>query len=237
MKHLKALLVLFAGFLMLVLGTPGLDYQKWGRHDSPDEQADTIEDYGPVWGNVIIGISLFNKHVRRPVYQRFEDIQRPFRIRQSWHLYRDGPSRVRRLNVYVDGTLVHRSADDGYGWNDPVLRNRHVRPVAENVARKKGTPNWRGFTRWIVTEAREDFPDCHEVRIEATSARFPGTDESVHHYYIATAPDWKVTEHDPNKPDKPRTRRPGDAPGDDAADDAADDGSDEEGDEDLGDGG
>lgn len=190
LRHLKALLILAAFAVPGILGTPGLDFQKWREFDAPDEQARARAQLGPLWGEVAIAIATFNGKVRHPVYTRIEGIQPPFRARQSWHLYRDGPSKVRRLEILVDGQLVHRSADPTYRWRDAQMRNRHMRPVLENVARKRDTPNWRGVMRWIVAEVRKDWPEAQVVKVVATSSPFPGTQPTESHFYLARAPEW-----------------------------------------------
>lgn len=194
MKHLRALLVLLVHLGILVLGTPGLDYQKWRDYDTGSERAQAMKDYGPVWGRVLLATADVNRYVRTPLYKRIEGVQRPFRIRQSWHLYRDGPNRVRRLEIRVDDQLLHRSGDPDYTWRNAQLRNRKLRPIAENIARKTGTPNWRGLVRWIVTQARADHPDAQEVRIQSLVGRYPGDQLEPRHSYVARAPDWKLLE-------------------------------------------
>lgn len=196
MKHIKALLVLYLHFLLLLLGTPALDFQRPSDFDSTEEIDAVRDQVGEPWTSLLLWTVAFNRDVRGPVYELFADVQRPFRIRQSWHLYRDGPKRVRRLEIRVDGTLVHRSSDDAYAWREQQLRNRRLRPVAEAVAGKTGSPNWRGLVRWIVQEARLDFPEAQEVTVTATEARFPGTDATVDHSYVARAPDWVPRERE-----------------------------------------
>lgn len=190
LQHAKALLILLAFAVLLVLGTPGLDYQEWRRYDDADELDEARDRFGALGGPLVRGISIFNGRVRQPIYDRLEILQRPLRARQSWHLYRDGPNRVRRIEIRVDDQLIHRSADPDFAWRAPQLRNRHLRPVVQNVTTKPDSPNWRGLARWVVAQARRDFPDAERVDIVARVGRFPGTELADHHRYVAEAPDW-----------------------------------------------
>jgi hypothetical protein len=198
LRHLQALLVLLAFAAVLILGTPGLDHQDWRDLDEPDERAALREaaagrPAGPALATLILATADLNRHLRQPLYDLLAPIQRPFRIRQSWHLYRDGPTRVRRLEISVDGRLVHRSSDPAFAWRDAQLRNRHLRPILENVARRVDSPNWRGALRWIVAEARADWPQAERIEVVATIARYPGTEARRSHGWIARAPDWVAT--------------------------------------------
>lgn len=195
LRHLQALLVLLAFGAILVLGTPGLDHQDWRELDAPDERAALREAAagrpgGPVLAALVLATADLNQHLRQPLYDLLAPVQRPFRIRQSWHLYRDGPTRVRRLEISVDGRLVHRSSDPAYAWRDAQLRNRHLRPILENVARRAESPNERGALRWIVAQARADWPAAERVEIVATIARYPGTEARPSHGWVARAPGW-----------------------------------------------
>ena len=202
LRHLKALLVLLAFSAVAILGTPGLDYQDWRDLDEPDERqaaraALEGRSGGAALAVALLAVSDLNRQVRQPLYDLLAPVQRPFRIRQSWHLYRDGPNRVRRLEISVDGRLVHRSVDPAHPWRDAQLRNRHVRPVMQVLAERDDGPNWRGAVRWIVQEARADWPQARQVRIVATLARYPGTDPRPAHAYVARAPDWQPEREEP----------------------------------------
>ncbi len=196
MKHLRALLVLLAHLLLLLLGTPGIDFMKASDFDEPDEETAAIDTYGPALGELLIGTAWFDQHVRMPVYDLVAPLQRPIRARQSWHLYRDGPDRVQRLEIRVDGKLVHRSADPDHAWRNAQLRNRKIRPVMQAIARRPGSPNWRGMVRFLVSAARHDFPDAQQIAITATSAPFPGTEVHDQRSYVAQAPAWVAVEQD-----------------------------------------
>ncbi|RME25070.1 MAG: hypothetical protein D6798_09755 [Deltaproteobacteria bacterium] len=194
MNHLRAFLVLVAHLLLLLLGTPGLDLMKPEDFDEPAEQEAARARHGPLLGALLVEIAWVDEHLRLPVYERVAPIQRPFRARQSWHLYRDGPDRVRRLEIRVDGRLVHRSADPAHAWGAAWLRNRRIRPVMQAVARRPGSPNRRGMVRAIIHAARRDFPEAGEITVTATRAPFPGTEAAPTHRYVAVAPDWAVVE-------------------------------------------
>lgn len=199
MKHLKALLILLAHLLLLVLGTPGLDFQKWRQQLEPELQTQQREELGEAFVVAAVAVARFNGAVRQPLYDLVAPVQRPFRVRQSWHLYRDGPSRIHRLEIRVDDRLVHRTGDPEHAWRQAQLRNRRLRPIFANVVMKTGTPNWRGALRWVVQEVRVDFPQARQVELRATRIRFPGTRRlgeqvEVHHRYLARAPAWEGQE-------------------------------------------
>lgn len=189
--HLGALVVLLAHVFLFTMGAPGFDYMSVGDYDSAEEEAEIIDEH-PLWGRVVVALYALNREVRRPLMTHLKPIERSFRIAQDWNLYRDGPSRVRRLEVYVDGELKHRSADPDYTWLNPQLRNRKIRPALENAARKASTPNWPGIVRYIAQQAREDFPGAQQVEVHATWSMFPGTTPEFHHGYKTAAPDWAV---------------------------------------------
>jgi len=189
-QHIGAVMVFLMYGFMGIMGTPGMDYMNSGHYDEPEEKADLLEAH-PLTGYPVIALYAVNREVRRPMMEYIKYLERPFRLAQDWNLYRDGPSRVRRLNIYVDGDLKHRSADNEHGWLDPQLRNRHIRPALENAARKSSIPNWPGIMRYLSDRAQEDFPGCTELRVESTWSRFPGTDPSFKHGYVASAPDWE----------------------------------------------
>ena len=181
MRHLRAIAVLLVGLWLLLLGTPGLDFIQNNRFEKPQDRA-----RDPVM-TVFADINRVRVDLIRPL----EPPQRPFRIAQSWSLYRDGPAQVRRLEVYVDGELRHRSLDDEADWLNPVLRARRIRPVVESTCRYDNhkARNWKGLTRLIGERAAEDFGATH-VELVCTKARFPGADAEVAHRMEARAPEW-----------------------------------------------
>ncbi len=192
LSHARAALVLLAWAALILLGTPGLDFLGADALSSARDQAALRDRVGRPLAAVAIGVTTFNREVRLPIERWVTPIQRPFRVAQEWALYRDGPSRVRRLEVWVGTTLAHRSADPAHPWLAGPLRNRRIRPVVESTCLSAGAMNWRGLARFIVTRAREDYPEAGKVELICTSAAFPGTDASVHHRYIAEAPVWEA---------------------------------------------
>ena len=192
MPHIRAALVLVAWAALILLGTPGLDFMGADVLKSTRDEDSLRARLGEPFASVAIGVATFNRQVRLPLERWITPIQRPFRVAQEWALYRDGPARVRRLEVWVDSTRVHRSADPTYPWLAGPLRNRRLRPVVESTCMSTGSVNWRGLARFIVTRAREDYPDAARVELLCTDAPFPGTGASVHHRYTATAPAWEA---------------------------------------------
>jgi hypothetical protein len=188
--HVVAAAVLFAHFLAFAQGTPGFDFMKTSDFNSDEERAQLIEDVGPIAGNIGIALYALNREVRRPVTDKLHLLERPFRLSQDWNLYRDGPSRVRRLEILVDGDLKYRSGDPKHDWLEPHLHNRRIRPIIENMSRTDDVKNWRGVTRYVTRRAREDFPDCDRIEIRALQGRFPGEKMWKHHAWVAGDPGW-----------------------------------------------
>ena len=190
LAHLRAAAVAAFIALTLLLGTPGLDMLRASDFRSEEDRAALREQAGPLPAALAIAITDFNRGVRLPLVNKLEWTQRPARISQNWSLYRDGPSKVRRLEVYVDGVLKHRSADDAYPWLAPQLRSRRVRPVVESTTMMFASKNWEGLTRVIVHFAQQDFPGCQEVRLVATEGPFPGRNLEPKYTITAAAPGW-----------------------------------------------
>ncbi|MDP2314583.1 MAG: hypothetical protein Q8P41_16895 [Pseudomonadota bacterium] len=189
---LRAALILALWALLVLLGTPGLDFLNAKTLRTTSDQDVLRGRIGEPWTALAIQVTRFNREVRLPLAEAVGPLQRPFRVSQEWALYRDGPSKVRRLEVRVDGVLRHRSADAEHGWLAGVLRNRRVRPVVESTCTTETGANWRGLGRLVVARARAEWPDAATVELACTVAPFPGRDATVHHRYVATAPGWVV---------------------------------------------
>jgi hypothetical protein len=191
-RHLTAALVLLAHALLLCFGTPGMDFLKRTELQSEADRAALRAKLGRPWADLGIALADLNRAVRLPILSAIGAIQRPPRVRQSWHLYRDGPSQVRRLEILADGVLLHRSADDSLGWRAAQLRNRRLRPMIETSVRQTDAANWRGLARWVVAEVRRDLPDTRAVELRAVWSPFPGDAPTWHHSFLAEAPDFQA---------------------------------------------
>ncbi len=169
-----------------IVGTPVFDLV--GGGGAPDAG----EEFGGIGPEDLKLPFVFwlNREVRMPLVAVIGPPQKLFRIRQAWHLYRDGPSVVRRLEVRVDGELRYRSEDPAYRWRTGILDNRRVRPVVSSTVQKAGAKNAAGLTRLITGLARADFPTATEVTIACTRSKFPGTSPKVAHGWVARAPAW-----------------------------------------------
>ncbi len=191
-RRLRGTLVLSAAIVMGILATPGLDYMPIHTLRSTADQARLEEQVGPVGMRVAWGIAWFNRRVRVPVVKVLEPIQKPFRVAQSWNLYRDGPKRIRRLEVHVDGEPVFRVGDPDLDWLAGPLSNRKLRPVVESTARSVESRNWRGLARFVVNEARKDFPEAQSVALVVEVGDFPGRMLKESHRIIAESPGWEA---------------------------------------------
>ena len=200
LPHARAAALLLAFVILGVLGTPGLDFLGEQNLQKPSKREQFLNRFGPLWGAV--GLSIFDADqvIRQPLVRMFEPIQRPFRISQSWSLYRDGPSRVMRMEIQVDGRIVYRSVDDEYPWMQEIFRNRRVRPMVETTVMEVDAPNRLGLSRFIRQRAQQDFPGTKRVDILALWGPFPGTAMSEHHRLTMEAPEWKLVVTELQKP-------------------------------------
>lgn len=178
--HLRAAAVLLVGGAMLMAGFPGLDFLGAKR----------LKAKAPALGVAGAGLVWFDQTVRLPVAREVKPVERLFRVSQEFHLYRDGPSRVDRLEILVDGELVYRTRDDAYAWRADQLGNRHFRPMVATAAQKADAANQRGICRWVVAQARADFPQAQEVRLQSTRTRFGVDAPHVRFSRVARAPGW-----------------------------------------------
>lgn len=192
LAHLRAAVVLALWALLALLGTPGLDFLNARTLRSAADQAAWRERIAEPWATAGLAIARLNRDLRLPVADALAPLQRPFRVSQQWFLYRDGPSKVCRLEVRLDEELVHRSADPTHPWLADVLRNRRIRPVVESTCTNENGPNWRGLARLVVARARVERPALRKVDLACTVAPFPGRDATVHHRYVASAPEWEA---------------------------------------------
>lgn len=189
--QLRAVAVLAAGALVFLLGTPGIDFAGNKALQSEASRVAARKDFGPI-AEVGIVLMDLNRAVRVPLTEVFGGIQPIFRIRQSWHLYRNGPPVVRRVEILVDGEQVYLTGSSEAAWREAELRYRRIRPPMETTAQEDDAKNTWGMVRWIVTAAREDFPGAEDVVVRALEAPWPGKDFSEHHAWESAAPGWKV---------------------------------------------
>jgi hypothetical protein len=185
--HARALAVLLVGFLLLMAGFPGLDFVN--KKQLEGWAAEARARSAPA-GAVAGGVLWFEEEVRRPVAKAVKPAERLFRISQEFHLYRDGPRRVDRLEIVVDGEVVYRTRDPERDWRTAQLENRHFRPMAATAAQKPDAANQRGICRWVVARVQEDFPDAQEVLLRATRTEFGVEDPWVRFSRVARAPEW-----------------------------------------------
>jgi hypothetical protein len=183
--HLRGALVALAISLVSLWGAPILDFvgDPGGEGSAEgDGQPGAVRELA-IW---------VNHHLRMPLYRPTAGLQKVFRIRQSWHLYRDGPGQVRRLEIWVDDQPVHRSEDRDLDWLEPELSNRRLRPMVETLVKDGKAKNVPGLSRYIVARVREDFPEAQSVELRALRGRFPGTELTEHHRITAQAPRWTL---------------------------------------------
>lgn len=212
MAHLRALLILLTCAFIGILGTPGLDFIKVGDLETPKERQEAVARYGHPWADIGIAIASFNREVRFPIVRRLEPLQRVPRISQNWSLYRDGPGKLRRMEIYVDDTLRYRSVDPEHAWLGPQLRSRRVRPVVESTTIQYESQNWRGLARYIIQCAQRDFPGVQKVELVATEGRFGQETLKPRFAILATAPAWEPERRWLVEPPKKEESDPGSEP-------------------------
>ncbi|HNC96829.1 MAG TPA: hypothetical protein PKW90_11935 [Myxococcota bacterium] len=197
--QLRAAGIVAVGLLILLLGTPGLDFLD-GSLQRPEKRQKILANAGPFWGSVGLGIYDVSRKVRNPLLDLFGPLQRPFRVSQNWSLYRDGPGKLMRLEIRVDDRIIYRSVDNEYRWREEVFRNRRLRPVVESTVMSSDSQNWRGLTRWVVDAARADFPETQRIDLIALHGPFPGDNLREHHRIVVEGPKWiaRVVEANPN---------------------------------------
>jgi hypothetical protein len=187
-----AILALVWG-LLLVLGTPGLDAIPKDALAKRGNAREVAERVPPGLMPVIRGVVWFNDHVRLPLSDLVDKVQTPLRIRQEWGLYLDGSRHCQRLEIEIDGVLVHRTKDPAHPWRAGLLRAPPVRPIVDGAAGKEsGGGNWRGLMRLVVHEALADAPETRRVVARGMWGPFPGCVTEVHHTFVADAPDWEA---------------------------------------------
>lgn len=175
---------LAAMLAMTCAGTPGLGMMgptPYTRH--------LAEGTG---GTAERAVAWVQQELRWPLARRLLPLQRVFRIRQNWHLYRGGPRRVRHIEIHVDGELVHRTHDPDHAWRAAQLRYRRIRPMQHTLVGDDDAANWRGLTRWVVGQVLETRPDAQEVRISALWRGHQQAAARVVHGRVARAPGWEI---------------------------------------------
>ena len=188
-RPLAAALVLAAHGWLLLCGTPVLDYLDPKDFRDPAQRPAYVAAMGPLRGPLLWTAGRANALLRRPLYDRIAWTQKVLRIRQSWHLYRDGPTAVRRLEVWADGALLFRSQDPDHAAL-PALTNRRIRPMVETTAQQADAVNAPGLLRFIAAQVRADHPAVAQIRVVATTSPFPGDHPRTHHAWTLAAPAW-----------------------------------------------
>lgn len=189
-EHLRAAAVLALLFALTCLGTPGFDLIPRG-HLAPGtpERAKATERWP---GRFEIAASDVNRVVREPVVRVLTPLQRPLRLAQAWHLYGDGPNRVRHMEIRVDGELVFRTRDPEHAWMRRVLVSRKVRPVVDAHCNGKSA-NSAGLASYLVRRAREDFAGMERFELTCFRRPWPGTAEpKPMRAMSASAPGWEI---------------------------------------------
>ena len=193
MRVFRALSIAAAYLALLVLGMPGLDFLPPSYLKAEHARERMSIRHGPFLTELAVLAGDLNR-VRLNAEKTLGKIQPVFRIAQSWHLFRDGPGPIRRLEIQVDRVPVYRTLDPDLDWMEPVLRSRRIRPVVESMVSKPRAVNRWGLARLIVERARRDFPRVQRVEITALSGPRPGHDLERRHRLVAEAPEWTVVE-------------------------------------------
>ena len=190
MNATKATAILLVHLLLLVVAMPGVSFLKSSLLSDHASEDQFERRYGSALTQVAQAMKTVNTY-RRPLAKTVGGFQPVFRIRQAWHLYRDGPSTIRRMEILVDGTVVYRTNDPEFDWQQAIFRNRRIRPMAETLVKKPRAKNRIGLARFIVQKVQEDFPDAERVDIVSRWGGRGGPGK-VHHSIVARAPTWTL---------------------------------------------
>lgn len=193
MRIFRAIAILLAYLFLLILGMPGLDFLPPGNLQSDRAQQVFQERHGAAMTHFAVAVSDLNR-LRLKAENTIGKIQPVFRIAQSWHLFRDGPHAVRKLEIQVDQVPIYRTLDPDLDWMGPVLRNRRIRPVVESFVGKPKAANRWGLAKLIVARARADFPKIQRVDIVSMSGPRPGDSLRRTVRFVAKAPQWNLVE-------------------------------------------
>lgn len=185
MSRLRAVFLAAVYLGLFALATPGID--SLGSRLNKQARQEALDEGVPKF--VLDGIAAVGR-ARRPFLKYLTPLQRPLRIEQSWGLYGSGVSRVRRMEVFLDGALVYRTEDDEHDWMEPVFRNRRLRPMVDTVSRKPNARNRDGLMWLIAERAVSARPETSEIEVRFTVARFPGTDPRTAHAFRMVPPEW-----------------------------------------------
>ena len=190
MKTPKAIILTGVYLVLLIVAAPGISFLKPTMLRTEQARAEFRDDHG-VAAETFASAAADLRRLQQPLARALGSFQPVFRVRQSWHLYRDGPSTIRRMEIQVDGTPVYRTMDESLRWSEDIFRNRRIRPMAETLVKKPRAKNRAGLGRYIVARARADFPDASVVEIRSLWNK-RGKDPTVHHRLVASAPDWTL---------------------------------------------
>lgn len=190
-RPLGPALALFLGALLFCMGTPGLS-QMAPKKLTAQQTRMLKRRVGPAALPLALGIARANSAVRGPVNRLTRPLWRTFRIKQNWHLYGDGPYRVRRIEVVADGALLYRSRDPQYRWRAHQLEYRRMRPLLDAAAVRAKARHWQGAGRFLVNAVREDFPEVQRVELWSTATRYGQDAAAATHGFTASAPDFAL---------------------------------------------
>ena len=187
MSRIRAILLAVVYVSLFILATPGIDSLGIDRLTQAERQK-MIREGTPAW---VLDLGEDVGQLRRQLLRPLTPLQRPLRIEQSWGLYGQGQSRVRRMEVYLEDALVYRSGDPEDDWLEPVFRNRRLRPMVDTVSRKPSAKNRNALMSLIAQRAAEQNPQLSAIEVRFTIAKFPGTEVRTAHAFYMIAPEWE----------------------------------------------
>ena len=187
MSACRAILLAVVYVSLFILATPGIDSLGIDRLTKADRQK-LIREGTPVW---LLDLGMDIGQLRRLLLKPLTPLQRPLRIEQSWGLYGQGQSRVRRMEVYLEDALVYRSGDPEHDWMEPMFRNRRLRPMVDTVSRKPSAKNRNALMSLIAQRATDQNPELAAIEVRFTIAKFPGTESRTAHAFRMRTPDWE----------------------------------------------
>lgn len=186
MNQLRAGLLAVVYICLFILAIPGLDSLGIDRL-TPAGRMSLLRQGVPVW---VLDLGTDSMKVRRWLLKPLTPLQRPLRIEQSWGLYGNGPTRVRRMEVYLEEALVYRSGDPEHEWLEEVFRNRRLRPMVDTVSRKPNAKNRNALLGLIADQAAAQNPELSSIEVRFTVAKYPDNQRRTAHAFRMTPPEW-----------------------------------------------
>jgi hypothetical protein len=164
-RDLGAALVLVAHGFLLLMAPPILDYL----------QIEPKRAWGP-----FVALRDLDGSTRGPLVRAMVPAEAVLGTSQTWHFYKTGASKTRHFEIWVDGTLWHRSNDPEHAFMAGPLANARVRHhVKDWVRGRRLLVVEPALLHLVVARVREADPNARRVELRAMEGRWPGTRQQL----------------------------------------------------------